>query len=110
MSEEVEAHPSIFLGEVRCPQSRLLDLLLDLGSQRKNLTPMLHRLVFPAMGPEQLLIGQDVVVDDLGRSKSNVIDALVKSVDRLAIHLQRRALLRSLSTCYHGRKVSESLC
>jgi hypothetical protein len=68
------------------PEAGLLHLLLDLSAQLEDLGSLVERLALAPFGPQVCLVGQDVVVDDVGSAHADVVDPLVEGGDRLAVH------------------------
>ena len=89
--EEVETHPAVLLGKVRSPQPRFPYLRLDLLAQLDRVAPLpISHLTVAVVGPQPVLVRQDVLVDDRRRPQTDVVDPLVHGRDRL--HVDRHVV------------------
>ena len=85
--QEVEPGAAVLHGQVRRPQARLEDLGLDLPRVSSKLARRLDsrassvRLGPSPRTPEHLFVGQDLVVDQIGRAAAKVVDRRAQPVD-----------------------------
>src|SRR5208282_5397296 len=85
--EEVEAHPAVLLGQVGSPQPGFdhlgLDLLAELDTQVAGPLPLLLvQFAGSAAPPQELLVGQDLGVDEIGGASPHVVDSGVEAGNR----------------------------
>ena len=71
---EIDTHAAVLGRQVGCPQPLRLDFRLDLAAQRPGLRPLGRGRVAPPRVPEHGLVGQDLLVDDPGRTQADVVD------------------------------------
>ena len=107
--EKVQPAATVFVGKMRRPESRLLDLGLDLLAQVSRVLDILFAEVIAPEEPEAVFVGKDFAVDDLGGQETDLIDPVGDIGDRLNVHRHDKAFLGCLDWDFLCPEIDHSL-